>query len=94
MSEPKISVVIPVYNVESYLERCLESVVNQSLNDLQIILVDDGSPDGSAIICDNYAMKDSRIKVIHKSNGGLASARNEGLKYVTGKYLFFLDSDD
>lgn len=94
MREPKISVVIPVYNVESYLERCLESVVNQSLNDLQIILVDDGSPDRSAIICDNYAMKDSRIKVIHKSNGGLASARNEGLKYVTGKYLFFLDSDD
>ncbi len=90
----KVSVVIPVYNVEAYLPRCIDSVLSQTLHDLQIILVDDGSPDGSPAMCDAYAEKDSRITVIHKPNGGLASARNAGMTKATGDYLFFLDSDD
>lgn len=89
-----ITVVIPVYNVEKYLVRCVESVLNQSHTNLEIILVDDGSPDGSPQICDDYAKKDHRVQVIHKKNGGLASARNAGMDVMTGKYLFFLDSDD
>ncbi len=93
-SKPKVSVVIPIYNVEKYLPRCIESVINQTLEDIEIILVDDGSPDGSPRICDEYAKKDSRIRVIHKTNGGLASARNAGMTLATGKYLFFVDSDD
>lgn len=91
---PKVSVIVPVYNVEQYLHRCVDSIVNQTLSELQIILVDDGSQDGSPAICDQYAQKDKRIKVIHKKNGGLASARNAGMELVTGKYLFFVDSDD
>ena len=94
MSKPKISVVIPIYNVEKYLQRCVDSVLNQTLRDLEIILVDDGSPDKCPLICDQYAKKDSRVFVIHKKNGGLASARNAGMKAATGTYLFFLDSDD
>jgi len=91
---PKVSVVIPVYNVEAYLSRCVDSVLSQTLADLQIILVDDGSPDGSPAICDDYAKKDPRVRVIHKPNGGLASARNAGMAVADGEYLFFLDSDD
>ena len=94
MGRPTVSVVIPVYNVEDYLPRCVDSVLGQTLSDLEIILVDDGSPDGSPAICDVYAQKDGRIQVIHKQNGGLASARNAGMKVATGQYLFFLDSDD
>lgn len=94
MCGPKVSVVIPVYKVEDYLKRCVDSVLGQSLSDLEIILVDDGSPDGCPQICDAYAKRDSRIQVIHKPNGGLASARNAGMKIATGKWLFFLDSDD
>lgn len=92
--KPLVSVIIPVYNVEQYLNRCVDSVLEQTEENLQIILVDDGSPDGSGAICDQYAEKDDRIQVIHKENGGLASARNAGMKLAEGKYLFFLDSDD
>ena len=90
----KVSVVIPVYNVEEYLRRCVDSVLAQTLSDLEIILVDDGSPDHSPAICDEYAQADARIRVIHKTNGGLASARNAGMRMAQGAYLFFLDSDD
>jgi len=91
---PKISIIIPVYNVENYLDRCINSVKNQSLDDLEIILVDDGSTDSSGEMCDNFAREDTRIKVIHKKNGGLSSARNEGLKYVSADLVGFVDSDD
>lgn len=94
MYVPKVSVVIPVYKVEAYLNRCVDSVLAQTLKDLEIILVDDGSPDNCPQICDNFTQIDSRIQVIHKENGGLASARNAGMKIATGKWLFFLDSDD
>lgn len=94
MSNELISVIIPVFNVESYLTRCLESVIGQTLTDLEIILVDDGSTDQSGEICDSYAKKDSRIQVIHKKNGGLSSARNAALDRCSGAYIGFLDSDD
>lgn len=90
----KISVIIPVYNVSDYLERCLNSVINQTYNNLEIILVNDGSTDNSGAICDEFANKYNIIKVIHKKNGGLSDARNVGLKIATGKYIAFLDSDD
>lgn len=89
-----ISIIIPVYNVCEYLEKCLDSVINQTYNNLEIILVDDGSSDGSEKICDEYAMKDKRVKVIHKENGGVASARNEGVKHSAGAYIGWIDSDD
>lgn len=91
---PVLSVVIPIYKVESYLERCVNSVLNQDFQDLEVILVDDGSPDRCPQICDELASKDSRVKVVHKKNGGLSSARNEGIKTSTGRFLAFLDSDD
>lgn len=94
MKIPSISIIIPVYNVEKYLKRCVESARAQTLSNLEIILVDDGSPDICPQICDEYTKEDSRIKVIHKVNGGLASARNAGMHIATGKYIFFLDSDD
>ena len=94
MHRPLVSVVIPVYKVEEYLARCVDSVRSQTLQDLQIILVDDGSPDNCPQMCDAYAQKDYRIQVIHKENGGLASARNAGMDVAIGKWLFFLDSDD
>lgn len=94
MKIPSISIIIPIYKVEKYLKRCVESVRKQTLTDLEIILVDDGSPDDCPRICDEYLKEDSRIKVIHKQNGGLASARNAGMNMATGKYIFFLDSDD
>ena len=90
----KISVIIPVYNVESYLEKCITSIINQTYNNLQIIIVDDGSTDCSGTMCNKFAEIDSRIEVIHRANGGLSSARNEGLRYVTGSILSFIDSDD
>lgn len=92
--EELISVIIPVYNVEKCLPRCIESVLNQTYQKLEIILVDDGSPDNSGKICDEYAKKDSRIKVVHKKNGGLSDARNKGLDIASGLYVTFLDSDD
>ncbi|MDR2727809.1 MAG: glycosyltransferase [Chitinispirillales bacterium] len=90
----KISVIIPVYNAESYIKKCLDSVINQTHTNLEILCVDDGSTDNSGKICDEYAEKDSRIKVFHKENGGDASARNAGLRNFTGKYVGFVDSDD
>lgn len=90
----KVSIVVPIYNVEKYLEQCIESIVNQTLEDIEIILVDDGSPDNCPQICDNYAKKDNRIKVVHKKNGGLSSARNAGIEVATGNYIGFVDSDD
>lgn len=89
-----VSVVIPVYNVVPYLRECLDSVIQQSYNKLEIIIVDDGSTDESGSICDEYAANDQRIIVIHKQNGGLGNARNVGMAHATGKYIIFLDSDD
>lgn len=90
----KISVIIPIYKVEKYLNRCVDSVVKQSYQNLEIILVDDGSPDLCPKMCDEWAKKDNRIKVIHKENGGLSDARNIGMQIMTGEYVFFVDSDD
>lgn len=92
--QSKITIIIPLYNVEQYLHRCLDSVLNQTFKDWTAILVDDGSPDNSGKIADDYARRDSRFIVIHKQNGGLSSARNSGLKIAKGKYIMFLDSDD
>lgn len=91
---PKLSAVVPVYKVEVYLGQLIESLQNQTLKDIQIILVDDGSPDRSGAICDEYAAKDSRIKVIHKKNGGVGAARNDGLAAAEGDWVYFCDSDD
>ncbi|MDR2580208.1 MAG: glycosyltransferase [Fibromonadaceae bacterium] len=90
----KISIIIPVFNVEPYIRKCLDSVVNQTYANLEILLINDGSTDGSEKICDEYAEKDRRIKVFHKENGGVSSAKNVGLKNFTGDYLGFVDSDD
>lgn len=89
-----ISVIVPVYNVQEYLGECIESIINQTYTNLEIILVDDGSTDGSGEICDAYKLKDSRIRVIHKANGGLSSARNQGIECSKGAYISFVDSDD
>lgn len=89
-----VSIIVPVYRVEPYLNRCIESIVQQTYEQLEIILVDDGSPDNCPAMCDAWAEKDSRIKVIHKSNGGLSDARNAGLKIAAGDYIAFVDSDD
>lgn len=89
-----VSVIVPVYKVESYLNKCIESVVNQTYRNLEIILVDDGSPDNCPQMCDEWALKDKRITVIHKQNGGVSSARNIGLAKANGKYISFIDSDD
>lgn len=93
-STPLVSIIIPIYKVEPYLRRCLNSIVNQTYVNLEIILVDDGSPDRCPAICDEYAAKDLRIIVIHKENGGLSDARNAGLDICTGEYISFVDSDD
>ena len=90
----KISFVLPVYKVELYLRECVDSLVRQTYKDIEIILVDDGSPDGCPAICDQLALEDNRIKVLHKPNGGLSDARNAGLKVATGEYVVFVDSDD
>ena len=89
-----ISVIVPVYNVEEYLDECVQSIVDQTYHDLEIILVDDGSPDNCPSKCDEWSKKDSRIKVVHKQNGGLSDARNAGLKVATGMFIGFVDSDD
>ncbi len=94
MEKPLISIIVPVYNVEPYLAECIDSLVNQTYPHLEILLVDDGSTDGSGQICDDYAQKDARIKVIHKKNGGNTSARKAGLRVATGAYVQFVDSDD
>lgn len=92
--KPLISVIVPIYNVEKYMKKCVDSIINQTYKNLEIILVDDGSPDNCPQICDEYAKQDSRIKVIHKENGGLSDARNAGMKIATGEYVSFIDSDD
>lgn len=92
--ENLISVIVPIYNVENYIHKCIDSIINQTYRNLEIILVDDGSPDNCGKICDEYALKDCRIKVIHKKNGGLSDARNAGIDISTGEYLGFVDSDD
>lgn len=93
-SQELISVIIPIYNVEKYLKKCIDSIINQTYKNLEIILVDDGSPDNCGKICDEYAKKDQRIRVIHKKNGGLSDARNAGIDIAKGKYIAFVDSDD
>lgn len=92
--EAKITVIVPIYNVEKYLRRCAKSIIGQTHKNLEIIFVDDGSPDNCGIICDELALEDSRIKVIHKLNGGLSDARNAGIDIATGDYIGFVDSDD
>lgn len=91
---PLISVIVPIYKVEKYLNKCVDSIINQTYKNLEIILVDDGSPDTCPQICDEYAKQDGRIKVIHKENGGLSDARNAGMKIANGDYISFIDSDD
>ncbi len=94
LGNPVLSVIVPVYNAENYIEKCIESILNQTLSDLELILVDDGSFDKSGAICDEYAKKDARVKVIHKENGGAASARNAGIDAAQGDYIGFCDADD
>ena len=89
-----MSIVVPIYNVEKYLDRCIKSIVSQTYGNLEILLVDDGSPDDCPRVCDEWAEKDSRIKVVHKLNAGLGYARNTGIENATGKYICFFDSDD
>lgn len=94
MHQPLVSIIVPIYKVDPYLRQCLDSIVNQTYTNLEIILVDDGSPDNCPQICDEYAAKDNRIVVIHKENGGLSDARNAGLDICKGEYIYFIDSDD
>lgn len=94
MNNPLISIIVPCYNVEKYLPKCVESIINQTYRNLEIILVDDGSPDNCGQMCDEYARKDSRIRVLHKENGGLVSARNAGYKVTKGEWMMYLDGDD
>ena len=95
MQQPIVSIIIPIYNVEKYLNRCLDSILNQTYRNIEVILVDDGSPDKCPLICDDYSRKDERVRVIHKKNGGLSSARNAGLNSSPkGNYITFVDSDD
>lgn len=94
MNQPLVTIVLPIYNVEKYLNKCVESVINQTYRNLEILMVDDGSPDGCARICDGWAKRDSRVRVIHKQNQGLGMARNTGIEHATGDYICFFDSDD
>ncbi len=94
MSNPLVTVIIPIYNVEDYLEKCVESVLNQTYKNIEIILVDDGATDRSGMVCDELQARDNRIKVIHKANGGLADARNAAINVMTGEYVTCIDSDD
>ena len=91
---PEISVIVPVYRAESFLRKCTESILSQTFSDLELLLVDDGSPDGSGALCDAIAREDSRVRVFHKENGGVSSARNLGLEEARGRYIAFADADD
>ena len=91
---PELSIIVPIYKVEKYLPKCIESILNQSFIDFELILVDDGSPDYCGLICDEYAGKDSRVKVIHQNNQGVSAARNAALDVAEGRYLGFVDADD
>jgi len=91
---PAISVIVPVYKAESYLKKCVDSVLSQTMDDIELILVDDGSPDSSGEICDSYALADERVRVIHRRNGGVSAARNDGIAAAKGEYILFVDSDD
>ena len=93
-TKPEVSVIVPVYNVEPYLRRCIDSLINQTLQNIEIILVDDGSPDGCGAICDEYAAQDYRIQVVHQDNSGVYAARNAGIDRAKADYLMFADSDD
>lgn len=93
-SSPKISVIVPVYKVEKYLRACIDSILAQTFTDFELILIDDGSPDNCGAICDEYAEKDARIRVFHKENGGVSSARNLGIERSRGEWIAFVDSDD
>ena len=88
------SVIVPIHNVKLFIHKCIDSVLSQNFDDYEVLLVDDGSTDGSADICDEYSQKDIRVSVIHKENGGLSDARNAGINISQGEYIFFLDSDD
>ena len=94
MMDEKISVIVPVYNVEAYLERCVESILKQTYSNLEILLVNDGSTDKSGELCDQLALRDQRIRVIHKENGGLSDARNRGIDEASSDLIGFIDSDD
>ena len=94
MSGPLISVIVPVYNVEPYLTACVESVLRQTYSNLEVILLDDGSTDGSGRLCDGFAQKDARVRAVHQQNSGVSAARNAGLDMAKGDYLYFLDGDD
>ena len=94
MVQPLVSIIVPIYNVEQYLKRCIDSILRQTYKNIEIILVDDGSPDNCGIICENYQKIDSRIEVIHKQNGGLSNARNVAIPLAKGEYITFIDSDD
>ena len=91
---PRLSIIIPIYNTAAWIPACIESIINQSFSDFEILLIDDGSTDGSGVICDMYTKTDSRIRVFHKKNGGVSSARNYGLDKATGEWIYFVDSDD
>ena len=92
--QPKVSVIVPIYKVEKYIHKCINTILSQTFTDFELILVDDGSPDKCGEICEQYALNDSRIKVVHKENGGLSDARNVGIDVASGKYIYFIDSDD
>ena len=92
--KPVFSIIVPVYNVENYLNACVQSLINQTFSDIEIILVDDGSPDNCPAMCDTYAAADSRVHVVHQPNSGLSVARNTGLAHAAGSYVLFVDSDD
>ena len=91
---PKVSIIVPVYNTKDYLHRCVDSILAQTFTDFELLLIDDGSTDSSGIICDNYSQIDSRVRVFHKKNGGVSSARNIGLDNANGEWITFVDSDD
>ena len=94
MKQPAISIIVPVYNAEKYLRRCIDSILSQSLTDFELILIDDGSTDRSPLICDEYATRDKRIRLIHKKNDGVSAARNDGIDIAQGEFITFVDSDD